>query len=182
MQLGLKPIALYTHILTTILNMVYLKILSIAIIQTARLKMILSVIKNVILIYKTHNKTPLTPCTHAYNHITQHINNLDDQTQQNTLYTMEEDASLFTSNTAAPCDYNITKGVKNSDTISEDKSKLYHQWEFICKVNTSTEMSLVIPTCNTMTSIIVMHSLSKINTHHYYNRNYKTCIGVSTTL
>ena len=24
---------------------------------------------------------PLTPCTHAYDHITQHINNLDDQTQ-----------------------------------------------------------------------------------------------------
>ena len=43
--------------------------------------------------------------------------------QQNTLYTMEEDASLFTSNTAIPCDYNITNGVQNSDTISEDKSK-----------------------------------------------------------
>ena len=36
---------------------------------------------------------------------------------------MEEDASLFTSNTAIPCDYNITNGVQNSDTISEDKSK-----------------------------------------------------------
>ena len=37
---------------------------------------------------------------------------------------MEEDASLFTSNTAAPCDYNITNGVQNSDTILEDKSKI----------------------------------------------------------
>ena len=54
---------------------------------------------------------PLTPCTHAYDHITQNINNLDDQMQQNTLYTMEEDASLFTSDTATPCDYNITNGV-----------------------------------------------------------------------
>ena len=44
--------------------------------------------------------------------------------QQNTLYTWEEDASLFTSDTAAPCDYNITKGVPNSDTISENKSKI----------------------------------------------------------
>ena len=35
---------------------------------------------------------PLIPCTHAYDHITQHINNLDDKIQQNTLYTMEEDA------------------------------------------------------------------------------------------
>ena len=65
----------------------------------------------------------LTPCTHAYDHITQHINNLDDHTQQNTLYTMEEDASIFTSDTTIPCDYNITKDVQNSDTILEGKSK-----------------------------------------------------------
>ena len=44
--------------------------------------------------------------------------------QQTTLYTQEEDASLFTTNTAAPCDYNITKGVPNSDTILENKSKI----------------------------------------------------------
>ena len=37
---------------------------------------------------------------------------------------MEEDASLFTSDTAAPCDYNITNGIKNSDTILEEKSKI----------------------------------------------------------
>ena len=43
--------------------------------------------------------------------------------QQNTLYIMEENASLFTSNTATPCNYNITNGVPNSDTISENKSK-----------------------------------------------------------
>ena len=49
--------------------------------------------------------------------------NLDNPMQQNTLYTMEKDASLFTSNTATPCDYNITNGVQNSDTILEDNSK-----------------------------------------------------------
>ena len=74
-------------------------------------------------IQETQQDQPLTPCTHAYDHITQHTNNLDDPTQQNTLYTMEEDASLFTSDTATPCDYNITNGIQNSDTISEDKSK-----------------------------------------------------------
>ena len=67
---------------------------------------------------------PLTPCTHAYNHNTQHINNLADPMQQTTLYTLEEDASLFTTNTATPCDYDITKGVQNSDTILENKSKI----------------------------------------------------------
>ena len=75
-------------------------------------------------IQETQQEQPLTPCTHAYDHITQHINNLDDQTQQNTLYTMKEDASLFTSDTATPCGYNITNGVYNLDTISEEKSKM----------------------------------------------------------
>ena len=67
---------------------------------------------------------PLTPCTHTYDHITQHINSLEDPMQQNTLYTIQEDASLFTSNTAAPCDYNITNGVLNSDTILENKPNI----------------------------------------------------------
>ena len=70
-------------------------------------------------IQQTQQEQQPTPCTHAYDHITQHINNLDDSTQQSTLYTMEEDASLFTSDTATPCDYNITKVVQNSDAPSE---------------------------------------------------------------
>ena len=54
----------------------------------------------------------ITPCTHAYAHITQHINNLGDPTQQHTLYTHEVDASLFTTDTA-PCNYNITADTPN---------------------------------------------------------------------
>ena len=73
--------------------------------------------------YNQHDQ-PVTSCTHAYNHITQHINNLEDPMEQNTLYTREEDASLFTCNTTAPCNYNITNGVPNSDAISENKSKI----------------------------------------------------------
>ena len=65
----------------------------------------------------------LTPCTHAYDHITQHINNFDNRTQQNTLYTMEENTSIFTSDTTTPCDYSIPKDVQNSDSILEGKSK-----------------------------------------------------------
>ena len=37
---------------------------------------------------------------------------------------MEEDASLFTSDTTTPCDYNITTCVQNSNTILEGKSKI----------------------------------------------------------
>ena len=37
---------------------------------------------------------------------------------------MEEDASLFTSNTNISCDYNITNNVQNSDNILDGKSKI----------------------------------------------------------
>ena len=37
---------------------------------------------------------------------------------------MEEDASLFTSDTATPSDYNITNSVQNLDIILEEKSKI----------------------------------------------------------
>ena len=63
---------------------------------------------------------PLTPCSHAYNHITQHIY-LEDPTQQHTLYTQEVDASLFTTDTTTLCDYNITDNVLNSDIIPANK-------------------------------------------------------------
>ena len=88
----------------------------------AKLKMILNVTKNAIQIHKEKQQhQPLTLCTHAYDHITQYINNLEDPMQQNTLYTQDEDASLSTTDTTLPCDYNITEGVLNSDIISENK-------------------------------------------------------------
>ena len=40
------------------------------------------------------------------------------------MYTQEADASLFTTDTARLCDYNITDDVLNSDTIGESKSKI----------------------------------------------------------
>ena len=98
----------------------------------------------------------ITPCTLACDHITQHINNLANSTQQNTLYAMAENASLFTSDTTTPCDFNIT----------EDKA------------NINIEMLLEIPIYNITTLIMVMHSLSKINTPHYYNKNCKIPTGV----
>ena len=61
----------------------------------------------------------LTPCPLAYDHITQHINNLADSTQQNTLYVMEENASLFISDTTTPCNFNITEDTPNLEINSE---------------------------------------------------------------
>ena len=46
-------------------------------------------------------------CTYEYHHIAQSIQNLSDNTQQNNLHSFEENASLFTDDTATPCDFNI---------------------------------------------------------------------------
>ena len=47
-------------------------------------------------------------CTHEYHHIAQSIQDLSDNTQQNSLHSFEENASLFTDDTMTPCDFNIT--------------------------------------------------------------------------
>ena len=73
--------------------------------------------------HKQQDQT-LTPCTHAYDHITQHIDDLEDPTQQHTLYTNEVDASLFTTDTTTPCDYNITTDTQNSDKLEENKTNI----------------------------------------------------------
>ena len=64
----------------------------------------------------------LTPCTHAYDHITQYIDNLEDPTQQHTVYTNEVDASLITMDTTTPCDYNISTDIPNSINLQENKT------------------------------------------------------------
>ena len=53
-------------------------------------------------------------CTHDYHHTTQSVQDLSDSTQQNTLHSIEENASLFTDNTATHCDFNIIG--QDSDT------------------------------------------------------------------
>ena len=73
--------------------------------------------------YKQQDQT-ITPCTHASDHITQHINNLEDPTQQHIVCTHEVDASLFTMDTTTPCDYNITTDVPNSDNPQESKPNI----------------------------------------------------------
>ena len=73
-------------------------------------------------IQHTQQEQQLTPCTLAYDHITQHINNLANSTQQNTLYAMEENASLFTSDTPTPCNFNITEDTPDLEINSECKS------------------------------------------------------------
>ena len=44
---------------------------------------------------------------HTYDHISHQLNSLADTEQQQTLYTNEVDTSLFTTDTATPCAFNI---------------------------------------------------------------------------
>ena len=73
--------------------------------------------------YKQQDQT-ITPCTHAYDHITQHIGNLEDSTRQHIVYTNEVDALLFTTDTTTPCDYNISTDILNSDNLQESKTNI----------------------------------------------------------
>ena len=84
--------------------------------------MILHVIK-IATQYKQQDQK-ITPCAHVYDHITQHIDNLEDPTQQHTVYTNEVDASLFTTNTTTPCDYNITIDMPNSNSPQESMTNI----------------------------------------------------------
>ena len=47
------------------------------------------------------------PCTYTYDHISQQLDSLADTKQQQLLYTNETDASLFTTDTATPCAFNM---------------------------------------------------------------------------
>ena len=58
----------------------------------------------------------MTILTHGYHHIVQHIQNLSDNTQQNILHSLEENASLFADDTATPCDFNII----NQHSVTEN--------------------------------------------------------------
>ena len=73
--------------------------------------------------YKQQDQT-ITPCTHAYGHITQHIDNLEDPTQLHIVYTNEVDASLFNMDTTTPCDYNTSTDILNLDNLQENKANI----------------------------------------------------------
>ena len=53
------------------------------------------------------NDDHLNICTHDYHHITQNIQDLTDNTQQNNLHSMEEHILSFTDDTDTHCDYSI---------------------------------------------------------------------------
>ena len=61
-------------------------------------------------------KYPNPPCTYTYDHISQ-LNSLANIEQQQTLYTNKSDASLFTTDTATPCTFNIVPSDSDTDSL-----------------------------------------------------------------
>ena len=53
---------------------------------------------------------------HMYRSHSATIQDLSDSTKQHTLHSMEENTSLFTDDTATPCNFNIT----NQNSVTED--------------------------------------------------------------
>ena len=58
-------------------------------------------------------------CTHDYHHITQNVQDLTDSTQQNTLHSMEENASSFADDTNTRCDFSITDHTLDSENAND---------------------------------------------------------------
>ena len=58
-------------------------------------------------------------CTHDYHHITQSVQDLTDSTQQNTLHSMEENASSFADDTNTHCDFSITDHTLGTENAND---------------------------------------------------------------
>ena len=58
-------------------------------------------------------------CTHDYHHITQNIQDLTDNTQQNNLHAMEERALSFTDDTDTHCDYSISDHTSDTENVND---------------------------------------------------------------
>ena len=122
----------------------------------------------------------LTPCTHTYDRITQHVDNLDNPIQQHTVYTNEVDQHYLPQ---IPPHYVIITLIQicQTRTVLKKTNPTSHcQEEFILKVNIHITMFLAMLTSNIMILIMVMHSLLQTNIPHFYNKNYKTFIGLYT--
>ena len=136
--------------------------------------------------YSQHNDPTIddhsNTCTHEYHHIAQSIQDLSDSTQQNTLHSIEENASLFVDDTTTSCDFNIIdqhsviENANDTNTNCSPKNLASTHNE-----NMHTETLLVNQIYNIMILTIKTHLHSQINTQPCYNKNYKIHIGIYMT-
>ena len=65
------------------------------------------------------NDSHSNACTHDYHHIMQSIQDLTDSTQQNTLHSMEENASSFADDTNSHCDFSIADHILDTENTKD---------------------------------------------------------------
>ena len=58
-------------------------------------------------------------CTQDYQHITQNIDDLSDNTEQNNLYSSEESMSSFTDDTDMHCNYSISTHTPDTENAND---------------------------------------------------------------
>ena len=84
---------------------------------------------NVLHTYKKHETNadhPPIVFTYTYDHISQHITDLADSTQQDTLHSMEQDTSSFTTDSSNPCHFNIAHHDLDSDPTCSTSNQSYN--------------------------------------------------------
>ena len=121
-------------------------------------------------------------CTHDYYHITQTIQDLTDNTQQNILHSMEENTSLFADDTDTHCDFSIVDHISDTENANDAHTCFLPKYPTIHSQRKHIYRELlVMQTYSTMilTTKILLHS--KTNILHYYNKNYKTHTGIYMT-
>ena len=89
---------------------------------------------------------PNAPFTHIYAHISQQLESLADSTQQQTLYTNEADASLFITDTATQCAFNVIPSDEDTDFSNDVHSHSNNNTSNHFLVNINIETLLVMHT------------------------------------
>ena len=121
-------------------------------------------------------------CTHTFDHISQQLNSQADTEQQHKVYTSEVDTSLFTSDTSTQCALNIVPTNTEMETEKPMEETPQNNTDITSIVNINIEIVFEMHTYIITILIMVMHSLTKTNILHCYNKSYKIPIGVYMTL
>ena len=120
-------------------------------------------------------------CTHDYQHIAQNIDDLNNPTQQNKLYLSKESALSLTDDTVnVIIAFQLTHQTYSTQMTITQVSRQYTQLH-ILNENTHIEILLAMHTYSIMNSTTKIYLQSRTNTQPYYNKNYKTHIGIYMT-
>ena len=121
-------------------------------------------------------------CTHDYQHITQNIQDLTDNTQQNNLHSMEECASSFTDDIDTHCDYSISDHTSDRENINDTHTNFMLQYPTIHSQRKHAHRDTLAMHTYSTTILITKTCLHfKTNILHYFNKNYKTHTGIYMT-